>query len=186
MTPSEPAISLFSGTLGAFLISHRESSGIIPSEAILAKVNLAINWLQENNPLIQRYGFGIRPVQDRGTVFPHATLSLPQVTQEWDPIEPPLPSGHYDVVVDPGDFHTDIHNEDHRYFRLPAGVAFTARDGQRGPGVNNYNANNLPFVVPHSDPDLEALLFTSLYVMTGLRGPVANGSKIYGDNRVAN
>src|ERR1700737_2156351 len=163
MTPSQPAISLFSGTLGAFLISHGESSGIIPSDAILLKVNAAINWLQQNNPLIQRYGFGVRPVERTGTVFPHATLSVPQVTQERDPIEPDLPRGHYDVVVDPRDFHTDIHNEDHRYFRLPAGVAFTARDGRRGPRVNNYNIDNVPFVVPHSDPDLEALLFTSLY-----------------------
>jgi hypothetical protein len=128
------------------------------SDAILTKVTTAIHWLQRNNPLIQRYGFGPDQVQHMPASFPYATLSIPEVTQDWDHIEPPLPHGHPDIIVDPRDYHSDVHGEDHRYFRLPAGLAFTARDGQRAQAITNG-----PFVVPHGDPDLEALLFTSLY-----------------------
>ena len=90
-------------------------------------------------------------------------LSTPQVAQESDRVEPDLPQGHPDIIVNPADFHSDVQNEDHRYFRLPAGVAYTARDGCSGTGAENEAIDNVPFTVPHGDPDLEALLFTSLY-----------------------
>jgi hypothetical protein len=48
MTASEPAISLYSGTLGAFLLSHGEQNAV-PREPVLSQLREAISWLQENN-----------------------------------------------------------------------------------------------------------------------------------------
>jgi hypothetical protein len=164
MTASEPAISLYSGTLGAFLLSHGEQNAV-PREPVLSQLREAISWLQENNPLIQRYGFGLGQIENNRDAFPRATISIPSVEQEWDTVEPDVPQGrHPDIVIDPGDFHPDVHNEDYRYHRLPAGVAFTARDGRRDRGARiPVGSENVPFTVPHGDPDLEALLFISLY-----------------------
>jgi hypothetical protein len=163
MTTSEAAISLYTGTLGAFMLSHGEQD-VVPREPVLSQLRDAIIWLQENNPLIRHFGFGLEQIENNRDVFPRATVSIPGVEQEWDRVEADVPQGrHPDVVIDPGDIHPDVHNEDYRYHRLPAGVAFTARDGRRGGGQHDIESENIPFAVPHGDPDLEALLFISLY-----------------------
>ena|SRR5271170_4391945 len=160
---SESAISLYSRTLGAFLLSHGEQNAV-PREPVLSQLREAIIWLQENNPLIQRFGFGLEHIENNRAVFPRAIVSIPEVQQEWDRADTDAPQGrHPDLVIDPGDSNPDVHNEDYRYHRLPAGVAFTARDGRRGGVQRSLGNDNIPFTVPHGDPDLEALLFISLY-----------------------
>jgi len=152
-------MSLFSGTLSAFL-GRNVSVNSAPNAETLALVHDGIRWLQDNNFLIQRYGFSAHQVEDNRPVFPHAALSLPEVVQEWDRVEPAAPLlGHPDIVINPLEYDRSVQNEDHRYHRLPAGTAFTATDGRRG---HQAREDGLPFTVPHGDPHLEALVFTTL------------------------
>jgi hypothetical protein len=169
ITSNQSAISLFSGTLGAFLFAN-DRSNAVPNAETMIMVHEAIRWLQENNPLIRRYGFTAEQLDVLRPVFPYATISTLEVIRESDPVEPDVPRGHTDIVVDPLDHHPDVQNEDHRYHRLPAGIARTATDGRyessrgrgRGTAIHRQN-NSVPFTIPHGDPHLEALLFTTLY-----------------------
>jgi hypothetical protein len=151
LTPSLSAISLFSGTLGAFLASNPAGTALPPPH-IMPTVRGAITWLQENNPLIQKYGFSVNQVNTPINVLPVATIVPNEHHNIYNQVEPELPQGHPDIVVDPHDNNAEVHNEDHRYHRLPAGIVRTGE-------VNHRTV----FTVPHGDLDLEALLFTTLY-----------------------
>lgn len=151
LTPSLSAISLFSGTFGAFLANNASGTGLPPPH-LMPTVQGAITWLQENNPLIQKYGFLVNRVNTPINVLPLATIAPNEHLNIYNRVELELPQGHPDIVVDSHDNNPEVHNEDHRYHRLPAGIART-REGNHG----------TVFTVPHGDPDLEALLFTTLY-----------------------
>src|SRR5271154_2409428 len=97
---SEAANLFYSGKLRAFLLSHGEQNAV-PREPVLSQLREAIIWLQENNPLIQRFGFGLEHIENNRDVFPQATVSVPEVQQEWDRAEADAPQGrHPDLVID--------------------------------------------------------------------------------------
>lgn len=137
MTPNERALSLYCGTLGAFLRSV-EASDFDRSDHPWDLITDAATWLRDNNPIIRE----LCPT--------FAIESLPRVQLFTPDREPPIPRGRPDIVVNPLEFDREVRDEEFRSHRLPAGV------------VQSF-VSQVKRVVNHGDKNLELLVFPHLY-----------------------
>ena len=114
---SRAAVALFSGTLGAFLDSLRGEEQLDMSPETLLVLEQAKAWLVANNHLFRQFASNHPYAQN------HHPLPLAELTY---PNDEPLSQSHRpETIVNPNTFPPEVHNEDHRHFRLPESVVTT-------------------------------------------------------------
>ena len=95
----------------------------------------------------------------------HREPRLPHVFIEDQTVEPSIPSGRPDIVVDPLNYENEVRNEDFRYHRLPSGVLEGTGDLMNSASTveAQNNVASISRVINHGDQNVEALLFPTLY-----------------------
>ena len=154
LTPNLQALHVYSGTIGTYLHSP-DANPFDLMDHSWEKISIASNWLKTNNPLIRwlcpqlsilpSLDDSEQPDSDDITFgsLPFAQLTLPDQ-------EPSVPAHRPDLFLNPFDFASEVHNEDHRSHRLPAGTI-------------QSSLMMLKYVINHGDKVLEMLLFPHLY-----------------------
>lgn len=167
MSRNEAAIAMYGGMMGAYLSAEVPAIDRETRELLRE----AIHWLQGNNPLIQLHGLGLGESdiiqmdgeninQQMNLRFPRAVISE-EVNDNSMSMEPPLPMAYPDIIMNPFQFSREVRNEDHRNHRLPIGVVESYGGSERR-GELGIRSREI-FSVCHGDPNLEALLFATLY-----------------------
>ena len=91
-------------------------------------------------------------------------LPLPRAFIEDQSVEPAISAARPDVVINPFNFEEEVHNEDHRYHRLPISVLSSVHEHVMDIEKAIHNDQQIiSHIIMHGDDKVERLLFPTLY-----------------------